>query len=130
MPLYDQMTSSSCDHTARVFAAGSDSGGNIVSILGCEYAQVLRAIAPSGTRAVSAYPLDTAQRTCTGQVAAIVIHGLADRIAGPENGPKTRDFYRALNHCGDTTEPAERFSGSPSNCVLYRGCDDGFPLYW
>ena len=130
MPLYDAVTNAFCVDKARVFAAGESSGGDFSSILGCEYANVLRAVAPGATKNVSQYPLDPARRTCKGQVTAIVIHGLNDNVVGPENGPKTRDFYRALNHCGTTTTPVQGYTTPQSNCVQYQGCDDGFPVYW
>ena len=47
-----------CVDKARVFAAGESSGGDFSSILGCEYANVLRAVAPGATKDVSQYPLD------------------------------------------------------------------------
>ena len=130
MPLYDAVTNAFCVDKARVFAAGESSGGDFSSILGCEYANVLRAVAPGATKNVSQYPLDPARRTCKGQVTAIVIHGLNDNVVGPENGPKTRDFYRALNHCGTTTTPVQGYTTPQSNCVQYQGCDAGFPVYW
>jgi len=130
MPLYDAVTNAFCVDKARMFAAGESSGGDFSSILGCEYANVLRAVAPGATKNVSQYPLDPARRTCKGQVTAIVIHGLNDNVVGPENGPKTRDFYRALNHCGTMTTPVQGYTTPQSNCVQYQGCDDGFPVYW
>jgi poly(3-hydroxybutyrate) depolymerase len=130
MPLYDEMTSSFCVDTARVFAAGSDSGGDFASILACEHARLLRAVAHSGMKEVSGFPLDPAQRTCTGQVAAVVIHSPKDRISRPENGEKSRDFYLARNHCGSTTVTVQNFSDRWSNCVQYQGCDAGFPVTW
>jgi len=129
-PLYDQLTSSFCVDTARVFASGSDSGGTFVDILGCEYARVLRAVAFSGSKELTTHPLDPAQRSCTGQVAAIVIHSPQDRIVRPEGGDKARDFYLAVNHCGTATAPLARYSGSPSYCVQYQGCDEGFAVSW
>jgi hypothetical protein len=59
-----------------------------------------------------------------------VIHGKNDNVVGPANGPKTRDFYVALNHCGTTTQPVAGYTDTLSNCVQYQGCDAGFPVYW
>ena len=130
MPLYDAVTNAFCVDKARMFAAGESSGGDFSSILGCEYANVLRAVAPGATKDVGQYPLDPARRTCKGQVTAIVIHGLNDNVVGPANGPKTRDFYRALNHCTTTTQPVQGYTDARSNCVQYQGCDAGYPVYW
>jgi polyhydroxybutyrate depolymerase len=129
-PLYDKITADYCMDKARVFAAGESSGGDFSSILGCEHADKVRAVAPCATKNVSQYPLNTAQRNCTGQVAAIIIHGKNDSVVGPENGPKTRDFYTALNSCDATSKPVANYTDTQSNCVLYDGCDDGFPVYW
>jgi len=130
VPLYDQITANFCVDKARVFAAGESSGGDFSSILGCEHADKLRAIAPCATKDVGGYPLNAATRKCTGQVTAIVIHGKNDNVVGPANGPKTRDFYVALNHCGATTQPVQGYTDERSNCVQYQGCDAGFPVYW
>jgi polyhydroxybutyrate depolymerase len=130
MPLYTQITGAYCIDKARVFAAGESSGGDFSSILGCEYGDVVRGVAPAATKDVSQYPLDTSRRQCKGEVTAIVIHGKNDNVVGPANGPKTRDFYTKLNHCGTTTQPVQGYTDTLSNCLLYQGCDEGFPVYW
>jgi len=129
-PLYDAITNAFCVDKARAFAAGESSGGDFSSILGCEHANKLRAVAPCATKDVGQYPLNATTRKCTGQVTAIVIHGKNDNVVGPANGPKTRDFYVALNHCGTTTQPVTGYTDTMSNCVQYQGCDAGFPVYW
>jgi len=116
---------------ARVFASGESSGGDFVSILGCEYGDKIRATAPCSTKPVNGYPLDVpTKRQCKGEVTAVVIHGKNDNVVTPANGPKTRDFYAALNHCGMTTMPVPGYTDTLSNCVMYQGCDPGFPVYW
>jgi hypothetical protein len=91
---------------------------------------VLRGIAPCATKNVNGYALDATQRKCTGEVTSIVIHGKNDTEVGPENGPKTRDFYAALNHCTSMTAPVTGYTDTLSNCVQFQGCDTGFPVYW
>lgn len=130
-PFYDQVISSYCVDKARVFAGGESSGGDFVSILGCEHGDKLRGTAPCATKNVPGYSLTVpTTRQCKGKVTAIVIHGKNDNQVGPENGPKTRDFYTALNHCGMSTMPVEGFSGGQSNCVMYQECDADHPVYW
>lgn len=129
-PLYEKVTADYCVDKARAFAAGESSGGDFSSILGCEHADKLRAIAPCATKNVPEYPLNAGSRNCTGQVAAVIIHGKNDNQVGTENGPKTRDFYAALNHCGTMTTPVEGYTDAQSNCVAYQGCDAKYPLYW
>jgi hypothetical protein len=60
----------------------------------------------------------------------VVIQGKNDTVVGPENGPKTRDFYAKLNHCGTMTTPVQGYTDTLSNCVQYQGCDPGYPVYW
>jgi polyhydroxybutyrate depolymerase len=130
-PLYDQVTAAYCVDKARVFATGESSGGDFSSIIGCEHANVLRGVAPCSTKDVGQYPLDATKRKCTGQVTSVVIHGKNDNVVGPANGPKTRDFYVALNHCSTANPmPVAGFTDTLSNCVMYQGCDAGFPVYW
>ena len=130
-PFYEQIISSYCVDKARVFATGESSGGDFSSILGCEYGDKIRATAPAATKPVNGYGLDVPiKRQCKGEVTAVVIHGKNDNVVGPANGPKTRDFYAALNHCGTTTTPVPDYTNTLSNCVMYQGCDAGFPVYW
>jgi polyhydroxybutyrate depolymerase len=130
-PFYDQILANYCVDKSRVFAGGESSGGDFVSILGCEYGDKLRATAPAATKDVSAYPLTVpTKRPCKGKLTAVVIHGKNDSVVKPVNGPKTRDFYAALNHCGTETMPVKGYEDTLSNCVMYQGCDDGFPVYW
>src|SRR4029079_14590996 len=88
--------------------------------------------APCATKDVSQYPLNASTRKCTGQVTAAVIHGKNDNVVGPANGPKTRDFYVALNHCSTsmTPTPVKGYTDTLSNCVMYQGCDADYPVYW
>jgi polyhydroxybutyrate depolymerase len=129
-PLFEKVTGDYCVDQARAFATGESSGGDFSSILGCEHADKLRAVAPCATKNVPQYPLNAETRKCTGQVAAIVIHGKNDNVVGPENGPKTRDFYAALNNCGTMTTPVMGYTDSQSNCVAFQGCDAKYPVYW
>jgi hypothetical protein len=130
-PFYEQILASYCVDKARVFAAGESSGGDFASILGCEYGDKIRATAPCSTKAVSGYGLDVPiKRQCKGEVTAVVIHGKNDNVVGPANGPKTRDFYAALNHCGTTTMPVQGYTDTLSNCVMFQGCDAEHPVYW
>ncbi len=129
-PLYDTVIADYCVDESRMFAAGESSGGDFSSILGCEFGDKLRSVAPCATKPVGGYPLNVSQRDCVGEVTAVVIHGANDNVVGPENGPATRDFYTELNHCGDSSEPVEGYTDSMSNCVEYQGCDEGFPVFW
>ena len=131
-PFYDQVLSSYCVDKARVFAGGESSGGDFVSILGCEYGDKVRAVAPCATKPVNGYDLNLSKRQCKGQVTAVVIHGKNDNQVGPENGPKTRDFYVGLNKCSmdPMPMPVQGYTDAKSNCVMYQGCAADHPVYW
>jgi len=129
-PFYDQLVANFCIDKARVFAFGESSGGDFVSILGCEHADKVRGVGPCSTKNVSGYPLTASSRKCTGQVTPVVIQGKNDNVVGPENGPKTRDFYAAVNHCTSMTMPVTGYTDTLSNCVQLQGCDAGKPVYW
>ncbi|HYP88907.1 MAG TPA: hypothetical protein VEQ59_12150, partial [Polyangiaceae bacterium] len=132
-PFYEQVMSSYCVDQSRVFAGGESSGGDFASILGCEYGDKVAAVAPGATKPVNGYSVDVPiKRTCKGEVTAVVIHGKNDMVVGPENGPKTRDFYATLNHCNTTGTPmpVTGYTDTLSNCVMYQGCDAGHPVYW
>ncbi len=102
-----------------------------MSILGCEYGDKIRATVPCSTKPVTGYALDVpTNRQCKGEVTAVVIQGKNDNVVGPANGPKTRDFYAALNHCGTMTTPVMGYTDTLSNCVMYQGCDADYPVYW
>lgn len=130
-PFYDQIISSYCVDKSRVFAAGESSGGDFASILGCEHGDKVAAIGPCATKPVNGYGLEVpVTRKCKGATTAIVIHGKNDSVVTPANGPKTRDFYAALNHCSTMTTPVMGYTDTLSNCVMYQGCDPGHPVYW
>ncbi len=69
-PLYDQITANLCIDKARVFAAGESSGGDFSSILGCEHADKLRAVARAPRRTYPSTRSTPSTRKCTGQVTA------------------------------------------------------------
>lgn len=129
-PFYNALLENFCIDKTRVFAAGESSGGDFVSILGCEHADKLRAVAPCATKNVPQYPLNVDQRNCTGQVASVVIHSPDDMVVWADNGEPTRDFYRSLNHCGMMSTPVEGYTDPESNCFKYEGCDEGYPVFW
>jgi polyhydroxybutyrate depolymerase len=128
-PFYDKIVSDYCIDQARVFVAGESSGGDFVSILGCEYGDKIAATAPCATKPVNGYSLNLpTTRQCKGDPIAVVIHGKNDNVVGTENGPKTRDFYASINNCSNETEPVQGYTDTLSNCVMYKGCDA--PVYW
>jgi poly(3-hydroxybutyrate) depolymerase len=64
---------------------------------------------------------------CTGDVAAMVIHGTNDPYSDyTTNGLGTRDFWIAQDGCqtdGPVTDPV-----TPNACVDFQGCKSGLPV--
>jgi polyhydroxybutyrate depolymerase len=115
--LYSQMLANYCVDTSHVFAIGHSSGAYFADILACRYGDRLRGIGDvSGA---------LQERTCTGNVAAIVTHGPNDTVVAFSGGVAMRDFYLARNGCSQTTTP-----GPDSPCVTYQGCQPGLPVAW
>jgi polyhydroxybutyrate depolymerase len=106
-----------CIDTSRIFVTGFSYGGMFTNTLGCQMGDVFRAIAPASGGGPSG--------NCVGQVAAVVIHGSADTTVDVSSGEASRDHWLAANHCGTTTVAME-----PSPCVVYEGCDAGYPVAW
>jgi polyhydroxybutyrate depolymerase len=106
-----------CIDTSRIFATGFSYGGMFTNTLGCQMGDVFRAIAPAS----GGGPYGD----CVGQVAAVVIHGAADTTVDVSSGEASRDHWLEANHCGIATGAIE-----PSPCVLYQGCDAGYPVAW
>lgn len=132
-PLYNRITSQFCVNKAAVFATGYSSGGDYSGYLGCEHADKLTAIAPTNTKPLGGgrYPLtNPANRSCSGNVRAVILHNERDTLVGGTHGKLMTDFYRAKNGCSSnsTPYPITRFTGAGRQCVTYQGCMDGFEV--
>ena len=94
--------------------------GGIMSItLGCQMADVFRAIAPmSGSG-----PGFGGRANCMGQVAVWQSHGDMDTVVPTASGEASRDFFVKANHCQMQSAPVD-----PSPCVQYTGCDPDKPV--
>lgn len=130
-PLHETILSNFCVDKGRVFVTGESSGGDFASIVGCEHGDILRGIGPCATKSVGQYPITNPDsRQCKGQVDAVIIHGINDRVVGAENGPATAEFYRKKNGCSADTIPVEGYTAASSNCKEYQGCDEGFQTFF
>jgi len=120
--LVDTLLSSYCIDPNRIFSTGHGAGAVMTNDLGCQYGNVLRAIAP-----VEGTPPSTGEGAgCTGKTAALIIHGENDSTIPLSEGQATRDFWLAQNACATQTtawvsEPA---------CVGYQGCQPDLPVVW
>ena len=119
--MLDHFNQNACIEQERSFSTGFSFGGMMSNAIGCELADVFRAIAPmsgnlqgSGCKDATDHP-----------VAYLGIHGDNDTFVTTDSGRAARDFFVARNHCQTQTEPSE-----PSICVAYTGCDEGYPVRW
>lgn len=119
--MLDHFNQNACIDQGRIFSTGFSFGGMMSNAIGCELADVFRAIAPmsgnlqgSGCNDISDHP-----------IAYLGIHGDNDTFVTTDSGRTARDLFVARNHCQTQTEPSE-----PSICVAYTGCDEGYPVHW
>jgi polyhydroxybutyrate depolymerase len=130
IPYFDQMLADvegmTCVDEARVFFTGHSSGAWLSYLLGCARAGVIRATGNTAGGLPPGIP------TCAGPVAEMGMHDMMDTLNDYPGGVKARDRILAINKCGTTTVPYD-WDGDPktaSPCVMYEGCQSGFPVVW
>ncbi|MBN1612236.1 MAG: prolyl oligopeptidase family serine peptidase [Polyangiaceae bacterium] len=118
--MLEHFNSNLCIDQGRIFSTGFSYGGMMSYAIGCEMADVFRAIAPmsgatySGCKEANDHP-----------IAMWGAHGKSDDVVPVANGQAARDKFVARNHCQTQTVATD-----PSPCVAYQGCDDGYPVVW
>lgn len=118
--MLDAVSEKACADTSSVFAVGYDSGAELVSRLGCYQAYLIDAVATvAGSNALFE------GATCSGPVAAMMIHDTTDTDQDISESEEVRDRLIEQNFCvtdgfAETTEPPP--------CVQYSGC--GEPVLW
>lgn len=121
-----------CVDEGRVFSTGFSFGGMMSFALGCDAADVIRAVAPqAGNTSVSG---------CSNSdlpVALMGFHGTEDTVVDIDGGRTGRDKILARNGCSQTSTPIDGgwcdVAGDnyqPCTCVSYDGCMDGYPVIW
>jgi hypothetical protein len=109
-----------CVDPSHLFVAGFSSGSWLTSYLGCVRADVIRA---QGSSAGGLPPIPAA---CKGPIPAMFAADRDDNKNSPATVQKAIDRVRAVNGCGDETEPYD--FGMPAPCVQYKGCKPGYPV--
>jgi polyhydroxybutyrate depolymerase len=118
--MLDLFNSKLCIDQQRIFSTGFSFGGMMSDAIGCEMADVFRAIAPnsgafySGCNDANDHP-----------IAVFLMHGNNDDVVPLADGQEARDFFLERNACGTTTAPVD-----PSPCVSYDGCTEGYPVVY
>jgi polyhydroxybutyrate depolymerase len=116
-----------CTDQKRVFYTGFSRGAYFANQAACRTKTSIRGVAthagggPFGVQD-SEFDSNGNLQCPSPPVAAIQFHGEND---GPEEGMKSRDYWRAANQCKTSTSPYD-----PSPCVSYDGCAPGRPEVW
>ena len=109
-----------CINRSRVYAVGHSLGASFVNALGCHRADTLRAVGTLGGGAGAG--------SCTGEVAAMVLHNPNDNLVPFAYGLEGRDQYLAQNGLAGTrgvpTEPRAL------NCERYGAAGAENPVVW
>lgn len=113
--LYPRVLEDYCVNPSEVFAIGHSSGGFFSNILACRFPERFRGIGS----------VAGATQECSGQVPAILVHGVSDTVVGFQRGVASRDGYLAGNGCSQGTQPV-----GIDACVAYQQCSDGLPVQW
>lgn len=119
--MVEWMRENYCIDNDRIFSTGFSYGGIMSNTVGCQMGDVFRAIAPMA----GSGPRSFGGGGCMGEVAAILFHGQSDGVVSFASGQGSRDHWVEANGCDDATMPS-----SPSQCVEYTGCNDGYPVVW
>jgi poly(3-hydroxybutyrate) depolymerase len=119
--MVEWMRENYCIDNERIFSTGFSYGGIMSNTAGCAMGDIFRAIAPMA----GSGPRSFGGGGCMGEVAAILFHGQSDNVVSFASGQSSRDHWVEANGCDTTTTP-----GSPSQCVEYNGCNDGYPVIW
>ena len=115
--MWQQIRESYCIDESRVFASGHSIGGYMTNYLACERGNILRAIAPIAAGGSWNWALGDPGRSCTGNVAAMILHGRVDDTVNYEWGAAVRDYFLGANACSEVTSP-----GMYSSCKQYQNC--------
>lgn len=108
-----------CIDLDRIFSTGFSYGGMMSFAIACEMGDVFRALAPmSGA-------LYSGCGNGTDPIALFGTHGTSDNVVPIGDGRTALQEVLDRNHCSSETSPT-----TPSGCVTYQGCDEGYPVTW
>jgi len=121
--LFDQLlkefSSAYCINTDHVFVVGHSLGARFTNSLSCARGDVIRAIGSVGGW--------TTINTCSGPVAAMIMHHPNDNLSSFRSWVSALEQLLAQNSCGRATVPVWPEGG---NCVAYTDCQEGAPVIW
>jgi polyhydroxybutyrate depolymerase len=109
----------------QVFAYGYSSGGFFASVLACQRASLLRAVASNAGGApyhqAESWPNEFPKCPGEAPVAAIALHGDADNGVTLDSGRFTAEYWAYIDGCN----MAEMETTAYPECRAYRGCKPG-----
>lgn len=117
--MLSQLESELCIDRRRIFSTGFSFGAMLTMSIGCEMADVFRAIAPMSGSLGNGCPAPGRP------IAYFATHGLSDTTIRPEQGEAARDEFRERNHCGASSRETDR-----AGCIEFEECDEGYPVVW
>ena len=109
-----------CIEQKRIFSTGFSYGGMMSDAIGCDMADVFRAIAPMSGALYSG-----CTRSNTQPIAVWMSHGNNDDVVPLADGKAALDVFLKKNGCGTQTTAV-----TPSPCVSYEGCSAGHPVHY
>jgi len=111
-----------CIDTSRVFANGFSYGGAMTALLGCQRANVFRAVA------VYAGGISGMSGACTGTTPIAYYGATGTQDSGYSGGQKAVQHFAEVNGCTAQTLPTPPNGGH--SCVSFAGCTSGHPVRW
>lgn len=119
--LIEHFNSNLCIDQKRIFSTGFSFGGMMSYAIGCNMANVFRAIAPMSGSFISG--CDSTDNK--DPIAVWMAHGTSDNVVSLSSGKTALKHFIAKNGCSNETVPV-----NPSPCVAYQGCNEGFPVIY
>ncbi len=117
--MVNDLESSFCIDSTRIFSTGMSYGGIMSDTIACQMSDVFRGI---GAIAGAMF----GRANCSGPPIAVwMAHGTADDQVMFSQGEAARDAFLGVNHCDTAAEPV---AVDPEGCVSYQGCDTGYPV--
>jgi poly(3-hydroxybutyrate) depolymerase len=111
-----------CIDTSRVFANGFSYGGAMTAMLGCQRADVFRAVA------VYAGGISGMSGACTGTMPIAYYGATGTQDSGYAGGQTAVQHFAQVNGCTAQTLPMPPTGGH--TCISYQGCSAGHPVRW
>jgi poly(3-hydroxybutyrate) depolymerase len=118
--MLEYFNSKLCIDQTRIFSLGFSFGGMMSNAIGCEMANVFRAIAPMSGALYSGCTQTNEQ-----PIAVWMAHGTTDNVVPLDDGKAALAVFLERNGCSAQTMPTQ-----PSPCVEYQGCAAGYPVHY